>query len=307
MDLPGFFSGTEAQQPLPMFNPRKAGQSGTVRDTRKEAPRHDGPMSTTTTGRKKAAATSKGHPSPRPVPAAPQRAKKPTRPTSLKKANPTATPAQVKLVDRATKATEKAYQVVGDAAQLRAHLAAIKAHLAAALALKGHKEGEAYHRNWAKTHGAEMARLMKQAPRLNPSDAAGLAKVWKAWTGTDPGQSLQLQVEEPHRYGLPLHVVLLGRVTWLATKDGKETRFGVAGPYMVTDAAARKIWLVSHKAHHFDLEPALIGYTARKPKFGDRATVEYVHAFEGRTHAVMAGQVGALTGSFRITPAGLEG
>jgi hypothetical protein len=237
MDAPGFFSGAEAQQPLPMFNPRNTGQSGTVRDTRPRAPGHDGPMSTTTTGRKKAAATSKGHPTVPPVPAAPQRAKKPARPALV--------PKKIK------KATS--------------------------------------------------------VPKFNPSDAEGLAKVWKAWTGAEPGQSMRLQVEEPHRYGLPLHVVLLGRVAWLATKAGKEIRFGVSGPYMVTDAQAQKLWLVSHRDHHFDLEPALIGYTARKPKFGDQATVEYVHAFEGRTRAVMDGQVGSLTGSFRITPAGLEG
>ncbi|HEX9082950.1 MAG TPA: hypothetical protein VF768_11770 [Holophagaceae bacterium] len=163
----------------------------------------------------------------------------------------------------------------------------------------------------APKRGATMSAAKRKpgraAHRLNPSEEASLAKVWKAWTGSEPGQSLRLQVEAPHLYGLPSHVVLLGRVVWLATKEGKEIRFGVSGPYMVTDAEARKVWLVSHKGHRFDLEPALIGYLARKPKFGDRATTEYVHAFEGRTHAVMNGQVGALTGGFRITPAGLEG
>lgn len=147
----------------------------------------------------------------------------------------------------------------------------------------------------------------RAALALNPADGEGLAKVWKAWTGAEPGQSFRINVEEPASFGLPSRVVLLGRVAWFATKAGKETRFGASGPYMVTDAKAERIWLVSHKGHRFDLEPALIGYTARKPKFGDKATVEYVHAFEGRAHAVMDGQVGALTGTFRITPAGLEG
>jgi hypothetical protein len=207
-------------------------------------------MSKKTTGRKKAASTSKGTPK-APV-HAPSRAKKPVRPTLPPK--------------KKTRAP---------------------------------KPGA--------SKGAAQRKPVRPAFRMNPSEDASLAKVWKAWTGSDPGQVLQIDVDEPRRYGLPSKVVMLGRVAWLATKDGKEKRFGASGPYMVTDGKAERIWLVSHQVQAFDLEPALIGYTARKPKFGDQNSVEYVHAFEGRAHAVMNGQVGALTGTFRITPAGLEG
>lgn len=287
----------------------------------------DGSMRKTTTGRTKAASTSKER-GPK-APAATSRAKKPVRPISRIKANPEVSPALVKLVDQAAAATTKAHQVAGAKAQQGAHWRALMLHRKAMKAFAKHPEALKHHTAWAKKHQEELARLKKKAnpaPKsgastkraakrkpgrsalvLNPSDDAGLAKVWKAWTGAEPGQSLRIDVEEPSRYGLPSRVVLLGRVSWFATKGGKETRFGVSGPYMVTDAKAAKVWLVSHKGHRFDLEPALIGYTARKPKFGDKATVEYVHAFEGRAHAVMDGQVGALTGTFRITPAGLEG
>ena len=269
------------------------------------------------TGRKKATSTSKRTPK-APVPRVPSaRAKKPARPNLRKKTNPEASAAVVKLVDQAAQATVKAHQVMGAKAQQAAHWRAMMLHRKAMKALASHPEGLKYHTTWAKTHQEEFTRLKKKANpavksgraalTLNPSDAAGLAKVWKAWTGTEPEQVLKIDVEEPRRFGLPAKVVLLGRVSWLASKSGKEERFGASGPYMVTDATAKRIWLVSHKGHRFDLEPALIGYMARKPKFGDTATMEYIHAFEGRAHAVMDGQVGALTGTFRITPAGLEG
>lgn len=321
MDTPGFFSGEEAQRPLPMFNPSgaKTRHRATPTATGDRPIPEDGPMSKTITGRKKAAGTSKGHPTPHPVPAAPKRAKKPARPTSRpRKGNPASELGKMTaLLQRITGPGVNIEAGRGGTFVLEGKRAAVKR--AAELLTKAKPKAG----RWIleslqniedpeiRAQGVEaMAWLrLEDAPahRLNPSDAEGLAKVWKAWTGTDPGQSLRVQVEEPRRYGLPPHVVLLGRVAWFATKSGEVKRFGVSGPYMVTDAQAKKVWLVSHKRHRFDLEPALIGYTARKPKFGDKATVEYVHAFEGRAHAVMDGQVGALTGTFRITPAGLEG
>jgi hypothetical protein len=285
-------------------------------------------MTARSTGRKKATSTSRKR-SPKASALAAPRAKKPARPTSRLKTNPEVSPALVKLVDQAAAATTKAHQVMGAKAQHAAHWRALMLHRKAMKAFAKHPEALKHHAAWAKKHQEELDRLKKKAnpaPKsgastkgaakrkpgraalaLNPADGEGLAKVWKAWTGAEPGQSFRINVEEPASFGLPSRVVLLGRVAWFATKAGKETRFGASGPYMVTDAKAERIWLVSHKGHRFDLEPALIGYMARKPKFGDRATVEYVHAFEGRAHAVMDGQVGALTGTFRITPAGLEG
>lgn len=313
-----------------------ARHGATRRDTGRKVNPEPGPMSAKTTGRKKAASTSRGTRKPTPTTGA----KKPSRPTSRptkktpsaakakkpaahtgaanrkgtrptpRKTNPAATAAQIKLVDRASRATEKAHQVVGLKPQLFAHLAAVKAHGAALKAFADSPEAKRYHAGWITTHKAEAARLKgaaKTAHRLNPSTPADLAKVWKAWTGAEPTKVMELEVEDAKRFGLPSKVVLLGRVSWFATKDGQEERFGDAGPLMVTDAAAKRVWLVSSKRMAFDMQPALIGYLARKPKFGDQGLVEYVHAFEGRTRAVMDGHGGALTGTFRITPAGLEG
>lgn len=149
--------------------------------------------------------------------------------------------------------------------------------------------------------------------RFNPTSAGDLARVWKAWTGTDPDQTISFDVEQPAvslktggRVTIPEKVVVLGRVSKLISKTGRLADFGAKGPLMVTDAKAERVWLLSDKPYHFDLEPSVIAYLARKPKFGDRDLVEYVHAFKGRVRAVMAGQIGAMTGRFRITPRGLE-
>ena len=150
--------------------------------------------------------------------------------------------------------------------------------------------------------------------RFNPTSSEDLARVWTTWTGTDPDQTLSFQVEHPTvslksggQVTIPEHVVILGRVSKFISSTGRLADFGAHGPMIVTDAAAKKIWLLSAKPFHFDMEPSVIAYLARKAKFGDRETVEYVHAFSGRVRAVMAGQVGAMTGHFRITPRGLEG
>lgn len=231
---------------------REARHGATRRDTGRKANPEPGPMSAKTTGRKKAASTSRG--TRKPTPAA--GAQTPSRPTS-----------------RPTKKTSAAAKGKNPAA----HSVAVKRKPA------------------------------RHAHRVNPSASGDLAKVWKAWTGAEPTKAMEIEVDDAKRFGLPSKVVLLGRVSWFATKEGKEERFGDAGPLMVTDAAAKRVWLVSSKRMAFDLQPALIGYLARKPKFGDLGLVEYVHAFEGRTRAVMDGHGGALTGTFRITPAGLEG
>ena len=143
--------------------------------------------------------------------------------------------------------------------------------------------------------------------KINPSNPEALARIWKAWTGSDADKTLHIEIDQARKFGLPSQVVLLGRLTWLATAKGGVKKFSADGPLLVTDAEARKVWILSAKPQKFDLEPSLIAYLARKPKFGDKNLIEYVHAFEGRAHAVMDGQVGALTGTFRVTPAGLEG
>ncbi|HEU4951533.1 MAG TPA: hypothetical protein VFT46_06260, partial [Holophagaceae bacterium] len=143
----------------------------------------------------------------------------------------------------------------------------------------------------------------KTNPTVQTSGA--LERIFEAWTGAKPDKVIRLTLPEARHLKVPSHLVLLGRVSWLADAKGSERRFEHQGPLMVTDEQAERIWLVSEKPQRFDLEPSLIGYRMRKPKFGDRGEVEYVHAFR-RAHAVMDGQVGALTGTFRITPAGLE-
>lgn len=151
------------------------------------------------------------------------------------------------------------------------------------------------------------------AKAVNPS-ATALGKAWETWTGSKPGQALRVKVkastvETPAGTAhLPSDVVFLGRVSKLITKAGTVKDFADSGPYLVTDAAMRHLWLVSQKVHRFDLKRlSVIGYLAKKPKFGDRDRVEYVHAFESTTRAAMEGQLGLITGGFRITPRGIEG
>jgi hypothetical protein len=100
---------------------------------------------------------------------------------------------------------------------------------------------------------------------------------------------------------------MLGRVSKFYLETGVVEDFGNAGPLMVTDADMKRIWLVDTKPRTFDHKVALIGYLARKPKFGDTGTVEYIHEFSPNAEAVMAGQVGAIKGRFRLTERGIEG
>ncbi len=141
---------------------------------------------------------------------------------------------------------------------------------------------------------------------FNPTTPGDVEKVWKLWTGAKPGQVLRVTVDDPTGQ-LPEHVALLGRVAKFIMANGTLLEFGASGPLLVTDGAASRVWLVHTKVLHFDVRPRLICYLAKKPKFGDRGLVEYIHAFEGPAHARMRGQVGELTGSFRLTPRGIEG
>lgn len=141
---------------------------------------------------------------------------------------------------------------------------------------------------------------------FNPSTEGDVERVWKLWTGARPGQVLKVKVADPTGQ-LPVHVALLGRVSRFIQADGSLMDFGSSGPLLVTDGEASKVWLIHPKTQRFDVRPRIICYLARKPKFGDRGLVEYIHAFESSARARMDGQVGELTGGFRLTPRGIEG
>ena len=156
---------------------------------------------------------------------------------------------------------------------------------------------------------------MKKAA-INPAEShapitgGDLAKVWKAWTGVEPSKLIRFQIEAtgPDAHGIPSEVAILGRLSRLIESNGNLVEFPrSSGPLMVTDAAASGVWFISDRGHEFNLRPSVICYIAEKPKFGDREPVEYVHGFDGPTRARMTGQVGRLTGSFTVTPRGLEG
>lgn len=145
--------------------------------------------------------------------------------------------------------------------------------------------------------------------KLNPGS---LEDVWRTWTGSAPSKTLRLEVQPQAftakgRILLPKETVMLGRVSKFYLETGEVQSFGAAGPLMVTDADMKRIWLVDSKPRTFDLKVALIGYLAHKPKFGDTGTVEYIHEFSPNAEAVMAGQVGAIKGRFRLTARGIEG
>ena len=166
----------------------------------------------------------------------------------------------------------------------------------------------------AKASGLKVTKVQVTAMAVNPSSAAALAEAWEKWTGSKAGQVLRVKVskaavETPAGTAvIPADVVFLGRVSKLITKKGEVKDFGRSGPYLVTSAAMKSLWLLSPKGFVFDLKGvSLIAYLAKKPKFGDRDAVEYVHAFEGPTRAAMEGQVGLITGTFRLTPRGIEG
>ncbi|WP_257303405.1 hypothetical protein [Geothrix campi] len=142
--------------------------------------------------------------------------------------------------------------------------------------------------------------------RFNPTNPADLLKVWRDWTGSDPRETLTFKVDGD-THGMPSHVVVLGRVSRFISEDGKLVDFGESGPMAVTDKSARRIWLLDGRARKVSFTASVICYLARKPKFGDRGLVEYVHAFTRPARVVMNGQVGTLAGGFKITPRGLEG
>jgi hypothetical protein len=152
------------------------------------------------------------------------------------------------------------------------------------------------------------------AKAINPTTANRLQKAWYTWTGAKPGQVHLVKVQAATvstpagPVHLPSEVVFLGRLTKLITKRGEVRDFGASGPYLVSNADLEHLWFLSPKAHRFHLkELSLIGYLAKKHKFGDREPVEYIHAFEGPTQAAMVGQVGRIKGSFHLTPRGIEG
>jgi hypothetical protein len=160
----------------------------------------------------------------------------------------------------------------------------------------------------------QVEKVTVTARAINPTTAAALDQAWITWTGSKPGHVHHVEVAAAKvrtPFGvvhLPSRVVFLGRVTKLITPSGEVKDFGDSGPHLVSDAALKSLWLLSSKPHRFHLEDvSLIAYLAKKPKFGDRGVVEYVHAFEGPTQAAMAGQVGLLRGPFRLTPRGIEG
>jgi hypothetical protein len=149
---------------------------------------------------------------------------------------------------------------------------------------------------------------MRKVHRFNPTDAAEVAKVWKLWTGAEVGQVLKLTLDLPERAELPGTVALLGRVSRLIGPDGSYREFKASeAPFMVTDGKMRRLWLLGVKPQAFDTAVSIIAYVTRKPKFGDRGTVEYIHAFKGSAKARMSGHAGEITGTFRLTGRGIEG
>lgn len=144
--------------------------------------------------------------------------------------------------------------------------------------------------------------------RFNPTDTADVAKVWKLWTGAEVGQVLKLTLDLPERAELPGTVALLGRVSRLIGPDGSYREFKASeAPFMVTDGHMKRLWLLGVKPQAFDTAVSIIAYVTRKPKFGDRGTVEYIHAFKGAAKARMSGHAGEITGTFRLTGRGIEG
>ena len=157
-----------------------------------------------------------------------------------------------------------------------------------------------------------VSRSKPKAPKANPTKATetareALEQAWERWTGAKVGASLTLTL--PDRGDCPASVVMLGRVSELIAPTGAVKAFGETGPFMVTDGRMKRVWLIDGKGKRFDLDltRGLIAYLAKKHKFGDRAPVKYVHHFAGKAHAAMSGHVGELTGTFRLTPRGIEG
>ena len=155
-----------------------------------------------------------------------------------------------------------------------------------------------------KPHESRPKHREKKLLTLNPDS---LAEVWEMWTGeSHPTLTVDMSVDD--RGDMPERVVMLGRLTELLGKD-EQRLFGKSGPLMVTDESMKRCWFVSKKPMKFaiNMSKCVIGYLACKPKFGDKAPVKYLHLFSGKVQAAMAGNVGELTGKYKITPNGIEG
>jgi hypothetical protein len=150
------------------------------------------------------------------------------------------------------------------------------------------------------------SQAMRNAPQT--SSTKGLARVWKMWTGSQPTKEIRLRLDELGKTVLPASMVLLGTVCALIGTDGAVKQWGnKSALYLVTDATARRTWLLSEKPEAFDFNVAVISYIATKEKYGDTAPTEYVHEFTRPARARMDGQTGTLEGSFQLTPKGIEG
>lgn len=141
------------------------------------------------------------------------------------------------------------------------------------------------------------------------SDAKALAKVRRSWTGEEPSKVLALKLDRiAAGLKLPSAVVLLGRVKAMVGPDGTAREWtDRRAPFLVTDATARRAWLLSEHDEALDMPVSVLSYVARKPKFGDAAPAEYVHKFARPARARLQGQAGTLTGDFHLTPRGIEG
>lgn len=169
-----------------------------------------------------------------------------------------------------------------------------------------HKIGQ--RRTGADTARARLSKTQAMRNAPHTSDTKGLARVWKMWTGTKPTKEISLHLDKLGKTLLPASMVLLGTVCTLVGTDGTVKSWDKASaPYLVTDATARRTWLLSEKLEAFDFNVSVISYLATKAKFGDTAATEYVHEFTRPARARMDGQTGTLTGSFQLTPKGIEG
>jgi hypothetical protein len=141
------------------------------------------------------------------------------------------------------------------------------------------------------------------------SEAKALARVRRRWTGEEPSKVLALKLDSiAAGLKLPDAVVLLGRVKAMVSPDGTAREWtDRRAPFLVTDATARKAWLLSEHHEAVDMQVSVLSYIAKKPKFGDSVAAEYVHRFARPARARLHGQAGTLTGNFRLTARGIEG
>lgn len=153
-------------------------------------------------------------------------------------------------------------------------------------------------------HGAMTRRTPSTAKALK-----GAARVWRSWTGAAPSKITTLELDKISAgLKLPAAVALLGRVKAMVSPDGTAKEWpDHRGPYLVTDEAAKRAWLLSDTAENLEMTVSVMSYLAKKPKFGDSGKTEYVHKFTRPAIASLRGQAGTLTGEFTLTPRGIEG